>query len=54
MTDRADVVYAENETKLLCQIRSGAICDKNKTRQRHYQSIGLVYVETKIELLGPI
>ena len=51
MTDHTHAIYDENKTYLLCQIRSGVVYDKNQTRQRHDQSIGLVYTETKIELL---
>ena len=47
-------IYDKNETKLSWSIKSGTVCDENKTEQWWDQSIGLVYVETEIELLGPI
>ena len=38
MSDRTGAVYVENETELSWSIKSGAICDKNQTRQRRDQS----------------
>ena len=34
VTNRTDVVYAENETKLLWSIRPGSIYEKNQIRQQ--------------------
>ena len=34
MTDRKDMVYVENKTKLLCLIEPGVVCDENQIRQR--------------------
>ena len=34
VTDRKDMVYVENKTKLLCLIEPGVVCDENQIRQR--------------------
>ena len=54
MTNCTSVIYVEDETKLLCLIGLGVIYDKNQTRQRRDQSIGIIFTETKIELSGLI
>ena len=41
MTDRIDVVYVENETKLLWLIGLGLIYDENHTRQWRDQSVSI-------------
>ena len=43
-----NMIYDKNETKLSWSIKSGTVCDENKTEQWWDQSIGLVYVETEL------
>ena len=54
MNDHTSAIYVENETKLPCLIRPGAVYDESQITQRHHRSIGLVYTKIKTKLSGPI
>ena len=51
MIGSINAFYAENDTKLSWLIRLGTICDKTKLDNDMTDHIGLVYTETKTELL---
>ena len=54
LIDRACVVYAENNTKLLRPIRPGAIYDKTRKVNNVTDLPHSIYAENKIKLSWPI
>lgn len=54
MIDRTNAVNAKNETKLLWLIEPGMISDETRSDNDMIDHIGVIYIETEIELSRPI
>lgn len=54
MIDHTNTIYSKNEAELPWLIELCLVCDENKQDSYVTDCIGLVYIETEMELSGPI